>query len=257
MSALHELQRAFAAAMVLEHEAAVREHIVEEDFSPAERLRIYRNTFRSTLTEALRMTYPAVDRVVGRDFFDAAAEQFIQASPPSSAYLNEYGGGFGDFLAQFEPARGLAYLSDLARFEWALNAAANAVDMPALHAEALAVIDTEHHDKLQFEPHSSVRFLALDYAADEIADAVLSGDDAAMAEVDVSQRAAWLVVHRGPNGVEAQPLDSEACAFLSRLCDGEPLGRLLEHAPAEAPALIAEQFTKGRLTGFRIGRPFS
>jgi len=252
MPALHELQQAFAASMLLEQGSVICNHIIEDGFSAAERLRIYRNTFHATLTAALRMTYPAVDRLVGRDFFDAAAEQFIHANPPSSGYLNEYGGGFGDFLAAFEPARTLPYLSDVARFEWALSFAANAPDLPALQANALTAVDPEYHARLRFEPHPSLRLLGLDYPADEIADAVMSGDDAALAELDASSGPVRLVVHRGPDGIESQRLEPAAFAFISRLCAGEPLERLLESAPAQAPALIAEQLTKGRLEAFRI-----
>lgn len=253
MSALHELQQAFGASMLFEGDGAVCGQIIDDGFSAAERLRIYRNTFRSTLTEALRMTYPAVDRLVGRDFFDNAAEQFIHANPPSSAYLNEYGGGLAEFLAAFQPASTLSYLPDVARFEWALSVAANAVDAPMLEPGVLAAVDSGSHAALQFEPHPSVRFLALAYPADQIADAVMSGDDAAMAEVDLSSTPVRLVVHRGPGGVEAQRLDPDAHAFVSRLCAGEPLGRLLETAPPDAPMLLAEQLVKGRLTSFRAG----
>ncbi|MBA3777471.1 MAG: hypothetical protein H0X11_13725 [Betaproteobacteria bacterium] len=99
-----------------------------------------------------------------------------------------------------------------------------------------------------------MRLLALDYPADEIADAVMSGDDAAIAEVDVSRHPVWLIVHRGRNGVDAQRLDRDAYAYVTRLCDGDPLGCLLENAPAEVPALIADQLTKGRLKAFRIDK---
>lgn len=253
MSALRELQQAFAASMLSEEEGTVCDDIIEDGFSAAERLRIYRNTFRSTLTEALRMTYPALDRLVGRAFFDVAAEHFIDANPPLSAYLNEYGGGFAEFLAVFQPVSALPYLPDVARFEWALSVAANAVDAPMLEPAVLAAVDSDSQAALQFEPHPSVRFLALAYPADQIADAVMSGDNAAIAEVDVSSGPVQLVVNRGPQGVEAQRLDPHAYAFVSRLCAGEPLARLLETAPAQAPALIAEQLIKGRLTAFRLG----
>src|SRR5438309_1374170 len=73
MPALLELQRAFAASMLHEEDDAVCGAVVDDGFAAAERLRIYRNTCRSTLIEALRMTYPAVERLVGRDFFDMAA----------------------------------------------------------------------------------------------------------------------------------------------------------------------------------------
>lgn len=253
MPALLELQHAFGASMLREDDAAVCRHLVEEGFSAAERLRIYRNTFRSVVVASLRTTYPAVDRLVGHDFFDEAAERFGGAQPPRSGYLNEYGGGFADFLASFEPASALLYLPDIARFEWALSVAANAPDAPMLDPAALAAITPEHHASLIFEPHPSVRFLKLAYPADQIADAVLSGDEAAMAQVDLSSGPVQLIIHRGTNGVEAQRLAPEAYEFVSRLCAGEALGTLLEAAPPQAPALLAEQLRKGRLTAFRIG----
>jgi hypothetical protein len=250
MPALRELQQAFGAFMLSENADAVCSHIVEDGFSAADRAGIYRNTCRSVLIETLRMSYPAVERIVGRDFFDMAAEQFVVAHPPGSGYLNEYGVGFADFLGAFGPAGTLPYLPAVARFEWALSAAANAVDMPVLDPGALAAVDPEYHATLRFEPHPSVRFLALACPADQIADAVLSGDDAAMAQVDLSSGPVRLVVHRGPGGVEAQRLEPGAYDFLSRLCAGEALGSLLETAPAEAARLLAEALTKGHLTAF-------
>src|SRR3989442_15336251 len=92
MPALLGLQRAFAASMLLEEDDAVCGAVVDDGFAPAERLRIYRNTCRSTLIEALRMTYPAVQRLVGRDFFDMAAAPYAGPHPPQSGYLNQYGG---------------------------------------------------------------------------------------------------------------------------------------------------------------------
>jgi hypothetical protein len=250
--ALLELQRAFARALLREDQDVVWRHIADDGFTPAERLNIYRNTCRSVLIETLRMTYPAVDRLVGREFFDMAAARFIRAHPCRSGYLNEYGAELADFLAALEPASGLPYLADVARFEWALGLAANALDAPALDAAALGAVKVADHASLRFEPHPSVRLLSLAYPADEIADAVLSGDEAAMAEVEWAGRPARLVVHRGPDGVEAKRLEREAYEFLSRLCAGEPLGRLVESAPGEAPLLLAEALAKGRLAAFHI-----
>jgi hypothetical protein len=84
MPALLELQRAFATSMLHEEDDAVCGAVVDDGFAAAERLRIYRNTCRSTLIEALRMTYPALDRLVGRDFFDMAAARYAGTHPPQS-----------------------------------------------------------------------------------------------------------------------------------------------------------------------------
>src|SRR2546427_6899484 len=182
MPALLELQRAFAASMLHEGHDAVCGAAVEGGCGAAERRRIYRNPCRSTLIEALRMTHPAVERLVGRDFFDMAAARYAGTHPPQSGYLNEYGGEFPEFLAAFGPASELPYLAHVPRFEWALGVAANAADAPVLDPLTVAAVDPHSHAALRFEPHPSVSFLTLAYPADQIADSVLAGDQAAMAE---------------------------------------------------------------------------
>src|SRR2546428_3467781 len=111
MPALLELQRAFAASMLREEDDAVCGAVVDDGFAAAERLRIYRNTCRSTLIEALRMTYPAVQRLVGRDFFDMAAARYAGTHPPQSGYLNEYCGQFSEVLDAVPPADPPSYLA--------------------------------------------------------------------------------------------------------------------------------------------------
>jgi hypothetical protein len=253
MPSLRELQRAFAAGMLSGADDQLVDHVVEDGFSAAERLGIYRNSCRSVLTQALRLTYPAVDRLVGREFFDMTAELFVAEHAPGSGYLNEYGAAFPDYLANLPSAASLRYLPDVARFEWALSEAANAPDAPALDPSALADVVPEQHVMLAFEPHPSLRLLTLDYPADQVADAVLSGDDDAMAAVDLASGPVWLVVHRGPSGIEAQRLEPDAYRFLERLCAGESLATLLAMAVPQAAVILAEQFTKGRLARFRIG----
>jgi hypothetical protein len=254
MPALLELQRSFAASLLSGSDQAIGQHILEDGFSASERLLIYRNTCRATLTETLRMTYPAVERLVGREFFDMAADTFVLAHPARSGYLNEYGGGFADFLAGFQQASSLHYLADVARFEWALGVAANAEDAPVLDADALVGVRPEHQGALCFEPHPSVSVLLLAYPADQIADAVLSGDEAAMAEVDLASGPVRLVVHRGAAGLEPQRLGLQAFAFISHLYAGESLGSLIEIAGDDASKLLAEQLVRGRLTAFRIAQ---
>jgi len=162
MPTLHEVQQAFAAVLRGGTGSAPTDWVVADDFTAGERVGIYRNSCRSVLADVLRMTYPAVDRLVGRDFFEIAAERFCAGQPPDSGYLNAYGGAFADFLAALpEVAAALRYLPDVARFEWALNCAANAAEAPLLDMAGLAGVDPEQHGGLRFVPHPSVRLLDL------------------------------------------------------------------------------------------------
>ena len=48
--------------------------------------------------------------------------------------------------------------------------------------------------------------------------------------------------------------DARAYDFVSLLCAGEPLGRVIEAAPEQAPMLLAQQLGKGRLSAFTIAQ---
>ncbi len=61
-------------------------------------------------------------------------------------------------------------------------------------------------------------------------------------------------MHRGANGLETERLCARAYELVSLLCAGEPLGRVIEAAPEQAPVLLAEQLGKGRLSVFTIAR---
>ena len=52
--------------------------------------------------------FPAVERLVGEEFFAGMAREFVMAHPPRSPLLLTYGDEFPDFIAAFEPARGAA-----------------------------------------------------------------------------------------------------------------------------------------------------
>jgi hypothetical protein len=251
MPALRDLQRAFGRSVLIDDDADASGHIVGDGMDAADRLQIYRNTARTVVTEALRLTFPAIDRLVGSEFFDMAAARFLRIYPPVTACLNDYGGDFPAFLAAMPEASGLRYLGDVARLEWALSVAATAPDVPALNIRDIAAVPPELHDGLRLRPHPSVTLLQLAYPADRIADAVISGDDDAMAAIDLRDGPVRLVVHRGPERIGVERLDGPPYSFLVRLFAGERLGTLLDGAPGVA-GWLADQFTKGRIGGFSI-----
>ena len=75
MPTLLELQTAMQASLVHRDNEAVSAMLAGH--IPADRLDIYRNTFVHTLTRALRLSFPATERLVGEDFFEGAAQFFI------------------------------------------------------------------------------------------------------------------------------------------------------------------------------------
>ena len=138
MPTLRELQAAVGGVM-LGGDATLAEASVNGDgLGAAARLAVYRHHVLASLTAVLESTYPVVVRVVDARFFRYAADRYIHAHPPLRPCLFEYGATFGDFLASFPPTRHLAYLPDVARLEWAMNAALNAPDVETATPQTLS-----------------------------------------------------------------------------------------------------------------------
>jgi hypothetical protein len=251
---------------LLELQSAMRKSLVERDsraaaamlarpFGP-ERLDIYRNTFMTGVTNALRLTYPAVHRLVGDDFFAAAAQTFIASHPPRAAWLDRYGGDFPEFLERFPPAATLAYLGDVARLEWAVSGAIHAAEREPLALTALAKLAPGDEGDVRFVPHPSLSLLRVFYPADDIWRAVLARDDAALAALALDRRAIHLVVQRGAEGVEVMRRDEPEWRFLAALCAGEPLHAALDAAGGrDAAQLLAEHLAAQRFVGFTLAPP--
>ena len=252
---LLELQRAMRESLVVHDDRGISAHVVPGTFAPGERLDIYRNTFASVLTTALRLSYPAVRQLVGAEFFEGAARIFIEAHPPTGACLDDYGEAFPRFLSEFEPASSLAYLADVARLEWVVNRALHAPDAAPLDPQRLAALAEADRARVRFAPHPSVSLIRTDHPADLIRHAVLDEDDAALSAIDPGGAPAWLLVQRLPGGVEVRRLSEAAWKFTSALCAGMALAAGLDEAQDfDASALLADHLAAGRFTEFSLNQ---
>lgn len=184
-------------------------------------LDIHRNTVRGVLIQALRLSYPTVDALVGADFFDQTAHLYIAAHPPRAACLTFYGDAFADFLAG--AAAALPYLPDVARLDRAVE--------KALHAPSRRrrfPLD----DAVAIDLPVSLTVVPLAYAADAIRAAL--GDDAALAAIDMRPAACCVLVWRKGDAAAVTRVDPAAGRFLAALLDGQAAGAALQAAGPDA-----------------------
>lgn len=246
MPTLLEVQRAIHASIV-ERESTAIGDVLSDGIGP-DRLDIYRNTIFFGLTRALRLAFPAVERLVGAEFFDGAADTFIREHLPPTAYLDRYGSEFPAFLRQFSPAASLPYLGDVAELEWAVNRALHAPDVKPLELEELAEVAPDDQGSVSFQPHPSLGLIRTEYPADDIWRALLASDDQALAALDLVAGPVFLLVERKDGDVAVSRSEEAAWHFLKALCSGEPLHSAVGSAVGLDPAnelakhLAAERF---------------
>ena len=210
MNALAEWQRQFAAELF-------------GGTAGGKPLEVYRGNVRANLHDALAAAYPVVRRLVGPAFFREAALQYAAAHPSRSGDLHDYGGSLAAFLEGYAPARGLDYLPDVARLEWAVAASFHAADDRALDYAALGAIDPGLLDGVRLRLQPSVRLVASRHPIAAIWEANQPGRDGTPERSEGADRA---VVHRERYEVRVRPVDPTSWRFLEALQSGASLAEL-------------------------------
>jgi hypothetical protein len=188
----------------------------------SKRFRVYRNNVFASLVNALRARYPVIERLVGEDFFEAAAIHFIEAHPPRSPILIHYGEGFSDFLERFEPARALPYLAGVARLEWLRHRAYHAADRNALRPSDLARAPSDRAFTLKFEFHPSAALAVSPYPIVSIWETNARDAETRFIGPGLAGEAALVV--RPDIEVHVVRLDEAEHAFAAALAQGATLG---------------------------------
>lgn len=195
-----------------------------------QRFAVYRNNVMVSLTQALASGFPVTRELVGDEFFNAMAREYISLEAPASPVLAEYGDGFADFIERFPPADGLPYLADVARLERMRIHANHARDASSLAPETLQgwVADPEGLSSLRVSLHPACRILRSRFAVLSLWAAHQHDDRAerraALAGLDLEQ-AQDVLVRRPLHEVLVMPLPAGVAEFLSALADGDTLGQ--------------------------------
>jgi hypothetical protein len=222
MPALHEIQRDFSRYLLGGPGDRLATSIRRDRLAPESRAQIYRNHLRISLTEALGATFAATARLVGPDYFAAAARRFIAAHPPTQPVLAEYGAEFPSHLETLPHAP--EYLGDVARLEWALNLSFNAADPAALTAAALEARRPAALRDLRLAPHPASRLLVSAYPVHRIWMANRNGAEASEA-IDLSWGGVALLIWRRDGAAMFRPLDPAAHRFVAAMFAGASLTR--------------------------------
>ena len=233
MQTLRELQMAFAAEVYDGVDRGLDALIHSNGLSAARRLRVYRNNIVSSLGDALRAVYPVVQRLVGEEFFDHLASQYLQAYPSRCGDVREFGEQMPVFIATFPALAMLPYLHDVACLEWSYHSVFHAAHQAPLDLARLNTIAPEYYEKLKFQMHSASRLLESPYPILRIWQ-VNQPDFSDDVEIDLSAGGDRLLLIRRELDVEVEVLSNGAYALLAALRDGNDV------ASASGAALVAQ-----------------
>ncbi|MGE0558933.1 MAG: putative DNA-binding domain-containing protein [Burkholderiales bacterium] len=179
---------------------------------------VYRNTVMKGCIDALQANYPAITRLVGEEWFRAAAAIYVRDALPRQAMLLDYGADFADFLARFEPAAELPYLPGVARLDRCWTEAHAAADEPQLDAGDIDALATGNYFRLGLRLHSSTRWAWFEDAPVYSIWSRNRGDENFDGEIDWQGEGALLT--RPNDAVQWTALDRAGYRFLDRCAAG-------------------------------------
>lgn len=200
---------------------------------------VYRNTVRKGCIDALQGNYPAVARLVGEEWFRAAAAIYTCANLPTDPTLLRYGEGFAPFLASFEPAAELPYLEGVARMDRFWTEAHAAPDEPVLDAASLGRYVAQQLPYLVLRPHASARWAWFDgQPIFTIWDRNRKAGP--IDATDIEWRDEGALVWRPADSVRWMPVGQGGCAFLDACAEDATLADAAAAAQAADPGVDIE-----------------
>lgn len=236
--------RPFADAL-LQPGGPIPDGVINPDGVPAtKRFDVYRNNVIVSLIDALASRYPIVQKLVGEEFFQAMAREFVTAHPPSSPVMLGYGQGFPEFLYAFPPAASLPYLSGVARIENARRTAYHAVDALPIDPVVLETIPPEQFERVTFEMHPSLALIQSEFAIKSIWQAN-SQETALEVPIDTPES---VMICRPKMDVEVRGLPDGAFAFLTKVETGHTLGEAAQAGLLASPVFDLATTLTGALT---------
>jgi len=216
---------------------------------------VYRNTVIKSCIDALQANFPAVSRLVGDEWFRAAAAVYARDHPPDSAELARYGASFPEFLASFEPAQELPYLPSVAALDRLWTESHLAADAPVLAAAMLAATPPSSLYRTCLEVHPAARWR---WSGELPAYSIWSSN---RENRDVGNALVWqgegaLLTRPGGN-VQWDTANHATCSFLDFCAAGENIATATEQALSidsrlDLLAMIASLLLAGAFTNLRL-----
>jgi len=242
-AALANLQRNFQSLILQgSHDGVAVDGHEEQEIQ--RRLSIYSTAYRLRLHDALASNFSVLQLHAGPDAFREIAEHYTRDHPSTSFSVRDFGVELSSWLKVHRESA--PWLADLAKFEWAMNAAFDAPNATTISSDALARFDVEDWALLQFRFAPCVQRFHMTTNAQELYDDAVRQADA-RDRATLPQAVEWLA-WRQDLTAHYRFLEAPEALALDALRDGATFGdaceRLLECCDDEAVPLQAAAFLK-------------
>ncbi len=206
---LQNLQAEIADAIVYDTKQSL-------GIKPSGHLDIHRQRRLQALNRSLLSVYPLVKTLVGADFFLILTRSYIEHYPSRSGNLNDFGEYMSEFIAEFQPLKNMAYLIEVAQFEWLCHTLLRAPNAPAVASDLQRLIDNSPEDQLHLLIHPAAQVRRFYYPILRIIDKC---EHQREETIDMHAGGDHLLIIRIQFNITLVPLTAGEFAFLDAIQD--------------------------------------
>jgi hypothetical protein len=233
----------------------------DERLAAEDRLDVYANAYFYRIHDVLAEDFPSLATALGPQDFHDLVTSYLAVHPSESASLRWIGQHLPSFLARHAAAASLRvrcpFAADLAAYEWATEAAFDALDSEAAGREELAAVPPQDWDALPIRLRPSVRLLELDWPVQRLRTTPRETQQRPDIDPAPTTLCLWRhderVVHRELDALEGRALiTADAGLDFGSLCVwlAEQIGE--EEAPSQAAAWLARWIDDGLIRALPV-----
>lgn len=242
MSTLQAIQQQMLQAVLAEK--SLPPGIVHGDAiaDASSRLDVYRHGYRIRLRDALKIEFSGLQCMAGTRF-ESLLDKYIAAHPSEHYNIRWYGAGLAGFLAYAHPWREKPQLAEMAKLDWAMSTAFDAVDESSIGMADLSAVPPASWAGLRLTLQRNLQVLACTYNTDAFRRAADNDDQRPHLRRYAQPR--QVLVWRVATGVHYRRLDDDEWQALGAAIQGETFASLCatlaaRHGEAAAmPRMVA------------------
>lgn len=244
---IKQLQQQFSDTLLYKSDQIAEQIKPKKAFTSNELLQVYRNNFVMGVTEALSATYQHTLSLVGEEFFNAVARQFILSHPPQENNMLTYGHGFSEYLYHLKQLKELPYVAEMARFEWLLEQTANKkIQTSTLDLQHLQSIPAEQLENIMFHITTQVSLFSSQQNIQHLYQMIIRQQ---VQETDLNQTCYIALIKQINFTIELVSLNETEFLLIEQIMQQKTLGKIEPQSLLEDLPQLLE---KDLLCGFTL-----
>lgn len=130
-------------------------------------LSIYRNNLKANALQALKVSFPTVEKLIGEELFAHSVNQLLVTQPPSLGDWGLWGSEYSDLLGELTALEDYPYVKDIAKLDYQLHLLSRAKDC-SVNIESISMLGSHELDNIRLVMSPNIRLLESEFPIVEI-----------------------------------------------------------------------------------------